>query len=121
MTGQPRLRNLSNKRVGCSTWSVSAGLAVCVILHGCAPIPVAPSDTLLDDIFGAGSGLQAIDARAGVFVTDASADINLLQRVDLVMKGGTVYKRDGRPVEPRRIMANPRPLVKSYARPDSEY
>ena len=25
--------------------------------------------------------------------------INLLQRVDLVMKGGTVYKRDGRPVE----------------------
>ena len=37
--------------------------------------------------------------RAGVFVTDASADINLLQRVDLVMKGGTVYKRDGRPVE----------------------
>ena len=25
--------------------------------------------------------------------------INLLQRVDLVMKGRTVYKRDGRPVE----------------------
>ena len=63
MTGQPRLRNLSDRRVGCSTRSVTAGLAVCVILHGCAAIPVAPSDTLLDDIFGAGSGLQAIDAR----------------------------------------------------------
>jgi imidazolonepropionase-like amidohydrolase len=25
--------------------------------------------------------------------------INLLQRVDFVMKGGTVYKRDGVPVE----------------------
>ena len=57
------MRNLSNRRVGCSTRSVTAGLAVCVILHGCAPIPVAPSDSLLDDIFGAGSGLRAIDAR----------------------------------------------------------
>ena len=25
--------------------------------------------------------------------------VNLLQRVDFVMKGGVVYKRDGRPVE----------------------
>jgi hypothetical protein len=38
---------------------------VSVILQGCAPIPVAPPDVLLDDIFGAGSGLQAVDARAG--------------------------------------------------------
>ena len=30
---------------------------------------------------------------------DVLSYINLLQRVDLVMKGGTVYKRDGRPVE----------------------
>jgi len=39
-------------------------VALCAILQGCASIPAAPTDTLLDDIFGAESGLQAIDARA---------------------------------------------------------
>ena len=43
---------------------MAAGLALCATLQGCASIPVAPPDTLLDDIFGAESGLQAIDARA---------------------------------------------------------
>jgi len=49
---------------GCSARSVAAGLALCIILQGCAPIPLSPPDDLLDDIFGAASALQAIDARA---------------------------------------------------------
>jgi hypothetical protein len=49
---------------GCSARSVAAGLALCIILQGCAPIPLSPPDDLLDDIFGAASGLQAVDARA---------------------------------------------------------
>jgi hypothetical protein len=45
--------------------TVAARLALCAILQGCAPIPLAPPDVLLDEIFGADSGLRAIDARAG--------------------------------------------------------
>ena len=48
-----------------STSLFAAALALYAILQGCASIPAAPTDTLLDDIFGAESGLQAIDARAG--------------------------------------------------------
>ena len=59
------MQKLSNKRVGCRARFVAAGLALCVILQGCAPIPLSPPDALLDEIFGAESGLHAVDARAG--------------------------------------------------------
>ena len=59
------MQKLSNKRVGCRARFVAAGLALCVILQGCAPIPLSPPDALLDEIFGAESDLHAVDARAG--------------------------------------------------------
>ena len=65
MTGYLHLQKLSNRRVGVRARAVAAGLALCVTLQGCAPTPVAPPDVLLDEIFGADSGLQAIDARNG--------------------------------------------------------
>ena len=65
MTGYLHLQKLSNRRVDVRARAVAAGLALCVTLQGCASIPVVPPDALLDEIFGADSGLQAIDARAG--------------------------------------------------------
>ncbi len=86
-----------------STWQEMDGL---VDIFGFEPMEVIRAATYWPAV------MMGVDDRLGTIAAGKKADIiavrgdvlrhiNLLQHVELVMKGGVVYKRDGRPVEGR--------------------